>query len=223
MLHSMSHQPSAWCLPSTTRTSPSSVLGTPCTLPSHSTSFYWTLPLLHLYAEVVHEQAEIAHAIEPPPCTWSCRCHSVSTRCWIDIYVVRTHQQQDPLSPIAVYRSCSMKQFVKPRDTTVASSLMLEVHLNSDFISITLIKQNPTSYFSWHAKRPPQQSTIICHLQFLLTCKVSTSAVHYHLQLKFTSTRMISTLARHIIRYANKSIHILYHVPVLPTPYIYIS
>jgi hypothetical protein len=60
---------------------------------------------------------------------------------------------------------------------------------------------------------------------------VSISAVHCHLQLKFTSTRiMISTSARHIIHYgynlhdyANKSIHILYHVPALPTPYIYIS
>jgi hypothetical protein len=69
------------------------------------------------------------------------------------------------------------------------------------------------------------------HYLFLLICKTSTLAVHYHLQLKFTSKRiMIFTSARHIIHYrynlhdyANKSIHILYDISALPTPYIYIS
>jgi len=70
-------------------------------------------------------------------------------------------------------------------------------------------------------------SAVISQYQFLLISKVSTSTVHYRLQLKFTSTRiMISTSVSHIIHYgynfydyANRSIHALYYIML----YFYIT
>ena len=105
----------------------------------------------------------------------------------------------------------------------------------------------PTSHSISTCKQSTSAIHYQPHYLFLLKCKAFTSAVHYYLPLsisfdmqsvpisnllsfalKFTSTRiMISTSARHIIHYgynfhnyANKSIHILYHVTTLPTLYI---
>jgi hypothetical protein len=61
--------------------------------------------------------------------------------------------------------------------------------------STPTIHYQPQYLFLLKCKSPPQQSTIICHYRFLLTCKIS-------FILKFTSTKiMICTSTRYIINY----------------------